>query len=406
MQVRPRAALNAQLLRLNEGYRSAGIARYIYHLLRELPAAADDIDLNVYATEPLAPKLLSNVIIHPTRLPVHKPLARIFWEQTVFAWQLFSEHYSLLHSLAYVSPFLNRTPGIVTLYDLSFYLYPNYFPTLQRLYLQWGTRLSVRRAHRIIAISESTKRDAMRIFNLNPERIDVVTPGVEPEFFDAIDTGTLEQFRREKHLPEKFVLFIGTREPRKNIPTLLSAFAQARREANLPHRLVIAGGRGWMGENIPRALDELGMTQDVIFPGFVPHDELRLWYHAADAFVYPSQYEGFGMPPLEALASGTPVITSNVSALPEAVGSAAVLVDPHDPSSFADALVRVLTDDTLREDLKQRGARHARQFTWTRAAQLTAASYRRALGITTSEMSLRAPVAKQTSTNPIQEWSS
>src|SRR5438876_152842 len=136
MQVeRPRAALNAQLLRINEGYRSAGIARYMLHLLRELPAAANDFQLDLFATEPLAPSLFPNTTIHTTRLPAQKPLARIFWEQTVFALNLIQTNYALVHSLAYVSPFLNRHTSIVTLYDLSFYLYPEYFRPFHRLYL-------------------------------------------------------------------------------------------------------------------------------------------------------------------------------------------------------------------------------------------------------------------------------
>src|SRR5581483_7908717 len=169
-----------------------------------------------------------------------------------------------------------------------------------------------------------------------------------------------------------FVLFIGTREPRKNLSVLIRAFAQARRRAGLPHALVIAGAHGWSDREIPRAIDDTGIGADLIMPGFVPHHELPLWYRAADVFVYPSQYEGFGMPVLEALACGTPVITSNVSSLPEAVGDAALLVNPRAPEQIADALIRLLTDEALRRECAARGPQHARQFTWTRAAQLTA----------------------------------
>ena len=381
MQVeRPRAALNAQLLRLNEGYRSAGIARYIYHLLLELPRAVPEIALDVFATEPLAPERLKDVTVRATRLPVHKPLARIFWEQTFFPLSL-RNSYALLHSLAYVSPFLNRTRSIVTLYDLSFYLYPQYFRPMQRLYLQIGTRASVRRAAQIITISESSKRDTVRLLQKNPEQIQVVPPGVEPEFFRAAHADEIEQFRRTKHLPEQFVLFLGTREPRKNLDTLIRAFVQAKRCANFPHYLVIAGGRGWLDQEIERTINELQVSDQILFPGFVPHDELPLWFRAADLFVYPSQYEGFGMPALEALACGTPVITSNVSSLPEAVGDAARLVNPRATEELADAIFEMLTDDALRHEYARRGPEHARAFTWTRAAQQTADTYRRALGM-------------------------
>jgi glycosyltransferase involved in cell wall biosynthesis len=381
MQVeRPRAALNAQLLRINEGYRSAGIARYMLHLLRELPAAAHDFQLDVFATEPLAPSLLPNVTVRSTRAPAHHPLARILWEQTLFPIALSQKNYALLHSLAYVSPLVNHTLSIVTLYDLSFYLFPEYFRPFQRLYLQFGARVSAQRAQRIITISEATKRDAVRLLNLDQTKIHVAPPGVDLDFFQRVDAPQIEAFRRAQGLPDHFVLFIGTREPRKNIPSLLRAFALAKREHTLPHYLVLAGGRGWMDQDIARVLAETGLDAQVLFPGFIPHQELPLWYRAADAFVYPSQYEGFGMPPLEALASGTPVITSSVSALAEAVGSAALLINPKSPREIADALLRVLRDDALRHEMRQRGLAHARQFTWQRTAQATAETYRRALG--------------------------
>lgn len=382
MQVeRPRAALNAQLLRFNEGYRSAGIARYMFHLMRELPAVANDFQLDIFSTEARVPTLIPNAAIRTTRLPAHKPLARIFWEQFIFPFQLLQKDYALLHSLAYVSPFVQNLPSVVTLYDLSFCLYPEYFRPLQRLYLQIGTRLSVKRARRILTISNSTKRDAMRLLHLDENKLEVAPPAVDPTFFEKIETRALDQFRRAKNLPEHLVLFIGTREPRKNIPSLLRAFALLKRAEKIPHKLVLAGGRGWMDQEIPRALEETGLTNDVIFPGFVPDEELPLWYRAADAFVYPSQYEGFGMPALEALASGTPVITSNVSALPEAVGDAALLIDPQSPAQIADALRRILTDDALRHELKTRGIEHARKFSWTQTAQVTARAYRHALGL-------------------------
>lgn len=384
---RPRVALNAQLLRLNEGYRSAGIARYIFHLLRALAPMADDFLLDVFATEPHAPALIPGAHFRTTRLPAHKPLARIFWEQTVLPFQL-RNNYTLLHSLAYVSPFFNSTPSIVTIYDLSFYLYPQYLRSLQRIYLQVSTRVSARRAKKIITISESSRRDLIQHLRVPPEKIKVIHPGVEAFFFDAPAPETLQHFRRTNKLPEHFILYVGTHEPRKNIPTLLRAFHQTKRALRLPHHLVLAGGRGWMDNAIAETIRELDIADQIIFPGFVPHAELPLWYRAADAFVYPSQYEGFGMPALEALACGTPTITSNVSSLPEAVGDAALLVDPRSTEQLAAALTRLLNDAALRHELAQRGTQHARQFTWTRAAQLTLETYRRALDLPAHQVAM------------------
>lgn len=383
MPWRPRVALNAQLLRLEAGYRSAGISRYILNLLRNLANATPDFDLHAFTTEPQASKELSGLTIRSTLLPTHHPIGRILWEQTQFPWQLL-RNFELLHSLAYVSPLFIRVPAIVTVYDLSFFLYPAYFRPLHRLYLRLGTRRALRQANRVIAISHSTKRDLVHLLNVPAEKIDVIPPGVEAHFFANGSSAPAQGASLPRPLDDPYVLFVGTREPRKNIPTLIRAFAQAKRAARLPHRLVLVGGRGWLDEPITRAIRDTASEGDIIFPGFVSHKDLPQWYRCADAFVYPSQYEGFGMPVLEALAAGVPVITSNVSALPESAGDAALLIDPRNPDEIADALVRVLTDGALCQELRRRGPQWARTFTWARAAEQTAQCYRRVLGMARS----------------------
>ena len=376
---RQRIALNAQLLDTSAGYRSAGIARYILNLLRALPFAAPDCELHVYTRETRAGDVFDRLHPHWTRLQTQKATTRILWEQLAFPLHLARTHFDLCHAMAYVSPLVSRTPSVVTVYDLSFVLYPDYFRSPNRIYLTWGTRISTSRARRIIAISESTKRDLIRLFNLSPEKIDVVPPGVESGFFPNGDGNSTDRFRRAKNLPEHFILFVGTREPRKNIPTLIHAYAKAKSRLHFPHQLAIVGGQGWKEEAITRAVEESQVQRDVILPGFVPAEELPHWYRAADAFVYPSRYEGFGMPLLEAMASGTPVITGNLSSLPEAVGSAALLVDPSDEGELEEAIVQLIGDQALRDELIAKGRERARQFTWTRAAQATADVYRRAL---------------------------
>jgi glycosyltransferase involved in cell wall biosynthesis len=372
--------VSAQLLHLSTGYRSAGISRYIFHLLRALPEAAPDLELHAYTHESQGQAALAGFHTHWARMQTQKPTIRILWEQLAFPVLLALTRFDLCHSMAYVAPLLSRTPSIITIYDLSFVLFPNYFPRLNRAYLSLGTRLSIRRARRVIAISHSTKRDLVRIFHLPPENIDVVPPGVESVFFPNGDGNAVELFRRAKNLPEHFVLFVGTLEPRKNIPRLIRAFASAKMHLALPHQLVIVGGEGWKDEEIDHAVMECHLPHDVILTGFVPAEELPYWYRAADAFIYPSQYEGYGMPLLEAMASGTPVVTGNLSSLPEAVGGAALLVDPHDEAAMEEAIGRVIKDQPLREELIIKGSDRAREFTWQRAARSTADVYRRALG--------------------------
>jgi glycosyltransferase involved in cell wall biosynthesis len=186
----------------------------------------------------------------------------------------------------------------------------------------------------------------------------------------------LASFRLRHSLPERFILFVGTLEPRKNLVTLLHAYAQFKRQANTNHKLVLVGGKGWFYQPIFAAVEELGLQADVLFPGFVAEDELPLWYNTADVFVYPSLYEGFGLPPLEAMACGKPVAVADASSLPEVVGDAALCISPHQPEEWAAALLRLCQDANLRSDLTARALERARQFSWTRMAQQTVQVYR------------------------------
>jgi glycosyltransferase involved in cell wall biosynthesis len=189
----------------------------------------------------------------------------------------------------------------------------------------------------------------------------------------------LDHFRQRHRLPETFILFIGTLEPRKNLLTLLEAYAQFKRQTDTGHKLVLAGAPGWFYQPVLAAVEELELGTDVMFPGFVPDDELPLWYNAADVFVYPSLYEGFGLPPLEAMACGTPAIVSSASSLPEVVGDAALLASPHNPEEWAIALSSLCNDTSLRNALATRGPERARRFSWKRTARETVKVYRAVL---------------------------
>ena len=197
-------------------------------------------------------------------------------------------------------------------------------------------------------------------------------PGFEAE----VILSTSAAFRQRRGLPERFVLFVGTLEPRKNLARLVEAFARVR-DGRVG--LVLAGGKGWLYDELFARVEALGLSRGVILPGYVKNDELPLWYNAAIGLVYPSLYEGFGLPVLEAQACGTPVLTSNVSSLPEAAGDASSMVDPYDVEELAAGLDRLLTDELLRHELRERGLAHAKQFSWPRTARETARVYRRAL---------------------------
>jgi glycosyltransferase involved in cell wall biosynthesis len=311
-------------------------------------------------------------------------MLRIAWEQVVQPWVLWRERVDLLHALAFVGPWTTSCPVVVTVYDLSFLFYPEAFRSANRLYLRLGTRYSVQRARRILAISESTRRDVARVYHIPIERIDVARPGVGDEFHPR-PPAELEAFRAQRSLPDQYLLFVGTLEPRKNVVQLVEAYAHCchivgldGRRSEFP-RLVLTGGKGWLYDEIFARVEALGLERDILFPGYVPQAELPLWYAAATAFVYPSLYEGFGLPALESMASGTPVITSHASSLPEVVGDAAVLVDPADREALAEAMAQVVSDETVRASLRERGLERAQGFTWAETARNTATSYRRAM---------------------------
>lgn len=378
----PRVGLNAHLLSLRHDYRSAGINGYIFQVLRHLPHVEGSRRLHytayLHESQFVGP---DNLALLRSRWNTRSPWRRILWEQTRLA--ALSRDLDLLHGLAFAAPLASACPTVVTVHDLSFLRFPKAFRPFNRLYLSVMTRLSVRRAARVIAVSESTRQDVITLCGVPGDRVVVVPNGVTDEFCPA-DSAEVAEFRRQKGLPQRFILFVGTLEPRKNIVRLLEAYALWRKTAGvttpLAPALVIAGAKGWYYETIFARVHALGLTSDVIFPGFVPDAELPWWYRAAELFVYPSLFEGFGLPVLEAMASGIPTITSNASSLPEVVGDAAQLVNPEDTAALALALGRVLADPELAREMCAAGLRQAALFSWTRTAAETAAVYHAVLG--------------------------
>ncbi len=387
----PHIALNAHLLAGGASYRSAGIHQYIDNLLRHLPAADPDFRYTAFVGQgqPETPGATPETPfrVRRTALPTGNPIIRVLWEQLFQPAALWRARPDLLHSLAFVSPVLAACPSVVTVYDLSFKLRRDKFRQrpAQRLYLSAFAAHSCRRARRVIAISESTKEDVIRFWGIDRERVDVAYPGLHAAF-RPLPRPEVEAFRARRGLPDRFVLYLGTLEPRKNLNTLICAFSNLRPPAsNL--KLILAGAKGWLYHDLFALVQELNLTDKVIFPGFVPAEELVLWYNAAAVFAYPSSYEGFGIPVTEALACGRPVVTSNVSSLPEAGGDAAIFSPPNDVDALSEALARALT---VEPEALARGPAHAARFTWAATAAQTVASYRRALNPRSSPRSFSA----------------
>jgi glycosyltransferase involved in cell wall biosynthesis len=367
-------AINAHLLSGKPGYRSAGVHQYIYHLLRHLGQADAGLRYTV---------LLGESALHPnpalaarrSRWPTHRVAARVLWEQLAQPRTLRQIEADLVHGPVFVAPLSAPCPAVITIHDLSFIRFPHLFRPANRLYLATLTRLSARRARRLIAVSAHTAAETARLLRVEAGRIDVIYHGVAPAFH-PLPTEEIAAFRQRKGLPERLVFFVGTLEPRKNLERLVEAFARVHDGRT---GLALAGGKGWLYDKLFAKVEALNLGEEVIFPGYVPEDELPLWYNAATVLAYPSLYEGFGFPVIEAQACGTPVLTSNASSLPEAAGDAALTVDPYDIDALAVQLARLLTDTSLRNELRERGLAHARQFSWPRTAHETARTYRRAL---------------------------
>ena len=368
--------LNAQLLNMSASYRGAGIHRFIYHLLSELPEAAPQFRYVAYVNDARIASPAPSMQLRHARWRTGNPVARIAWEQTALPLAAAHDRLDLLHALAFARPVLARCPVVLTIYDMSFVRMPERFPAFQRRYLQLMTRYSARHADAITVISESTKNDVVELYGIAPERITVVYCGVDPQF-QPLAAATVAEFRAGKGLPPRFMLYLGTLEPRKNVAQVVRAFAQLP-AANRP-RLVIAGAQGWGYADVYAAAKQSGAGGDIIFAGYVPQEELPLWYNAAELFVYPSHYEGFGMPVAEAMACGTPAITSNVSSLPEVAGDAALTVAPTDTPALRDAMEQALTDGPLRARMKERGLVQAARFTWPQVARQTARVYSQVL---------------------------
>jgi glycosyltransferase involved in cell wall biosynthesis len=239
-------------------------------------------------------------------------------------------------------------------------------------YLKANVPRAVQRADWVLTDSESTRRDAIELLRVPPDKLSVLYPGVEARFRPVLDTESRARVRRKYGLPPCFVLGVGTVQPRKNYERLLEAFVQIESQEL---SLVIVGGKGWLYERLFGRVQELKITDRVIFTGYIDDIDLPLVYNLAELFVFPSLYEGFGIPPLEAMACGTPVVAADNSSLPEVVGDAGLLVDAENVEALADAISRVLNDAVLRQTLIERGLSRVEQFTWERAARTLLSTY-------------------------------
>ncbi len=315
-------------------------------------------------------------------LPGKNPLARLWREHVLLPLTCRRERVDLLHCPKSAIPYFSPCPTVVTLHDLIPLRHPETEKFVAQLYWRLQIPIAARRSSFIITDSEHAREEIMADFRVAPERIKAIKLGFNPAMLENRNSVDGKAVRNRYGLPEGYILYVGTIQPRKNIDTLIEAYARLRSDReNLP-RLVVVGRKGWLYARLFASIDRLGIADEVIFTGFVPDEDLPYIYDGASVFAYLSFFEGFGLPPLEAMACGIPVVTSNTTSLPEVVGDAGITVPPADTEQVAAALARILDDPELAVALGKRGKERSGLFSWDAAARQTLTIYRNIVQLT------------------------
>ncbi|WP_421077859.1 glycosyltransferase family 1 protein [Methanothermococcus sp. Ax23] len=310
----------------------------------------------------------NNLIPSANLIVVKKPFNnRYLWYQ-ILPINNSLENLDIIHNPFQIPTILNfKQKYIMSVLDLIQILFPKEIEKSVYLFQKIILSKSIKSADKIISISHHTKQDIIKYFKIPEDKIKVIHLAAN-ENYKPLRENEINDIKQKYNLNYPFILYVGTLEPRKNIPTLLKALYKLKKMGT-KHKLVITGKKGWKYKSIFETIEKLNLQKDVIFTGYVPDEDLPALYNAADLFVYPSIYEGFGLPPLEAMACGTPVVTSNTSSLPEVVGDAGIMVNPYDVNELAKAMYEVLTNDGLREELSKKGLERAKLFSWKKCAE-------------------------------------
>ncbi|MCB0199654.1 MAG: glycosyltransferase family 4 protein [Anaerolineae bacterium] len=360
-------------------YTGGGISEYTIHLAKALAQLSQEDEFVLLQSRKDRRHLVHGPHVHRVSIwtPSHNRFEQQFLRMELPARRLGLD---LLHSTDFIPPLqLNTFKSIITVHDLAFLRWPHFLTEDSARYYGQVDQ-AVKRADHIIAVSQSTRDDLIGMLGAPPEKITVVYEAADPVYRPIAREEALASYKDKHLLPEEFILFVSTIEPRKNIVTLLRAYALLRERYGVTAGLVLAGGVGWQSDQIFEEVELLELGEYVTFLGRVNNGDLLYLYNLARCLAHPALYEGFGLTPLEAMASGTPVVVSNVSSLPEVVGDAGLLVDPNNVEELAVALHRLLMDDALHASLRAKGLARAQVFSWQRAAQETMDIYQRALG--------------------------
>ena len=360
---------------------SGGIGRYSRELVRALAVLPDEPGLTLLAAGGVGSLTRPSGVRQLTMrgcglLPGLVTLGNVAVPRVARRLRL-----DIVHDPTGVTPFLfgaGEAKTVVTVHDVFAWSCPGNSTLLDTLIYRYWLPGILPRVDAVITDSQASKADIVRYLKVNPAKITVI-PLAADAAYRPVGEREVARVCEAYGLPEGYLLYVGSVTRRKNLCHLLQGYAQLK-EIGLRHPLVVVGASGWRSTEVARTVEALDLKDTVVFTGYVPDADLPALYTGAELFVFPSLYEGFGLPPLEAMACGTPVITSNVSSLPEVVGDAALTVDPYDVEVIAEAMRQILTDADLREGMRQRGLERAKQFSWERTARETVDVYRKVLG--------------------------
>lgn len=355
-------------------YNRAGIGQYILRLIEALSTLHSETNNFII----LQSRKDASTVINANgfqRKSLWTPSHNRF-EQLALSFELPRLALDVLHSPDFIPPFRRNCKSVITIHDLAFLLYPH-FLTKESARYYGQIDQAWRNTDHIIAVSEATKQDSIKMLGVPEKKITVIYEAANPIYKPLPPEDAYHHVKTKFNLVDDYLLFVSTIEPRKNLPGLLQAYRRLRDEYKRDEKLVLVGGNGWLWEEVYETVDRLNLKEHVLFLGHVPSEHLVYLYNAARLFVHPAFYEGFGLPPLEAMTCGTPVVVSNTSAFPEVVGDAGLMVNPQDLDGLTVALWRALTEEDLRQELIAKGLKRAKLFSWERAARETLEVYQK-----------------------------
>ncbi|MGZ4732307.1 MAG: glycosyltransferase family 4 protein [Terriglobales bacterium] len=358
------------------GSQKGGNETYYRELIKEIMRFPCDHAFLLYYTNPRAAQQI--VASERFRLKRLRPSHRILRIPFTLPWRVGNDKLDVFHAQFIVPPFL-KCKTVTTIPDIAYERVPQFFPARQRVWSKVLVRESARRADHIITVSEYSKRDLVETYGVSPEKITVTYEGAGDEFVPLDRKKAKEDLACRYGINGDFILYLGRLQARKNLARLVESYARVRK-SGLRHKLVLAGKQDSLFQPVLSRIQELKLEDDIFLPGYVPDEDVPIFFNAAEVFVYPSFYEGFGLPVIEAMACGTPVVTSRGTSLEEVAGAGALLVDPMDEASIAEALTRVLSETGLRHQLGQAGLARSRQFNFKNAAEQTIGVYERVMG--------------------------